>query len=576
MIIQILVKMSKIYIFLFFTSVLFAQDSSMNRQDRKYCNTYFLAEKYKMLDDYELALKKYMECIKLYPDEPSAYFEVAKILFANSNYEDAITYVNKAAEIEPNNKWHLFLLIQLYSSQFDYESEAKTWENLLEIEPFNIEFYFDCAIAYLEMGDLKKALKTLSNYEKNVGYNEDIFSLKSKIFNEQEDYKKQVKVLEKGIAIFPNSILLLEDLAKYYIQKSEYDLANSIYSKIVKINPNNSTALLASYTILKNKNRTEDSKKILKKVIDSPNINEQKKQEILYEIMVKEEELNFYYNDIPYLFESCISLYPQSSFFYTVLADFYSLDKQYLLARDNYFKALQLEKNSSVIWERYIYMSLLQNNYNQAVIDSDLAIEKFPLQGSFYYYKGLSQFYQEKYRSAVATLNSGLLYIIDDNWLLTVVYETLGNAYHELAELDSSQEYHNMSDESYEKALSYSPNNPYILNNYSYYLSLRGENLQLAKDMIEKCISLSTSPNPSFMDTYAWVLYKLENYTEAEKIIKKCIDFGGNSAIIYEHYGDILMGLGLTNKAILQWEKALEKEPLNNDLKQKIFKSKND
>ena len=126
-------------------------------------------------------------------------------------------------------------------------------------------------------------------------------------------------------------------------------------------------------------------------------------------------------------------------------------------------------------------MSILQSNYNQVIIDSDLAIEKFPLQGSFYYYKGLSQFYQEKYRSAVATLNSGLLYIIDDNWLLTVVYETLGNAYHELAELDSSHEYHNMSDESYEKALSYSPNNPYILNNYSYYLSLRGENLQLAR-----------------------------------------------------------------------------------------------
>ena len=29
-----------------------------------------------------------------------------------------------------------------------------------------------------------------------------------------------------------------------------------------------------------------------------------------------------------------------------------------------------------------IYMSLLQSNYNQAIIDSDLAIEQFPLQGA--------------------------------------------------------------------------------------------------------------------------------------------------------------------------------------------------
>ena len=28
-------------------------------------------------------------------------------------------------------------------------------------------------------------------------------------------------------------------------------------------------------------------------------------------------------------------------------------------------------------------MSLLQSNYNQAIIDSDLAIEQFPLQGAF-------------------------------------------------------------------------------------------------------------------------------------------------------------------------------------------------
>ena len=135
--------------------------------------------------------------------------------------------------------------------------------------------------------------------------------------------------------------------------------------------------------------------------------------------MISEEELNLYYNDISFLLESCISLYPTSSFFYTVLADFYSLDQQYSLARDRYYQALQIEQNSSVIWDRFIYMSLLQSNYNQAILDSDLAIAQFPLQGTFYYYKGLSQYYQKDYINSVTTLNSGLLYVIDDNWLLT-------------------------------------------------------------------------------------------------------------------------------------------------------------
>ena len=58
------------------------------------------------------------------------------------------------------------------------------------------------------------------------------------------------------------------------------------------------------------------------------------------------------------------------------------------------------------------------------------------------------------------------------------------------------------------------------------------------------------------------------------KIIQKCIEYGGDSAIIFEHYGDILQALGLLNQAVLQWEKALEKEPLNQNLKQKIVKAK--
>ena len=225
-------------------------------------------------------------------------------------------------------------------------------KNLLLIEPTNIVYYFDCTIAYLELGNFKKALKTLNNYEKKVGNNEDIILLKSKIYKDQGDKKKQVRSLRKGIDDLPKPILLLEELAKFYIQESLYDLAHQTYEKIVKIDPNNSTALLASYTILNNKNKRDDSKKLLKKIIENTNISEQKKQEIIYNIMTSEEEMNFYYNDISILLESCISLYPNSSFFYSVLADFYSLDQQYSLARDRYYQALQIEKNSSVIWDR--------------------------------------------------------------------------------------------------------------------------------------------------------------------------------------------------------------------------------
>ena len=66
-----------------------------------------------MMDDYDKALKKYLECTETYPNEAAAYFEAAKILFTNLNYEEAKEYAIRAAEIDPDNKWYLFFLVAL-------------------------------------------------------------------------------------------------------------------------------------------------------------------------------------------------------------------------------------------------------------------------------------------------------------------------------------------------------------------------------------------------------------------------------------------------------------------------------
>ena len=74
--------------------------------------------------------------------------------------------------------------------------------------------------------------------------------------------------------------------------------------------------------------------------------------------------------------------------------------------------------------------------------------------------------------------------VFGNNELLAQFYSSLGDAYH-------SQKNHIMSDESYDKSLELSPLNTYVLNNYSYYLSLRKENLDKALEMMELCTALN-------------------------------------------------------------------------------------
>jgi Tfp pilus assembly protein PilF len=97
-----------------------------------------------------------------------------------------------------------------------------------------------------------------------------------------------------------------------------------------------------------------------------------------------------------------------------------------------------------------------------------------------------------------------------------------------------------------------------VLNNYSYYLSLENENLDKAAEMSAKCVQLEPG-NSTYLDTYAWVLYKQQNYTLAKFYIEKAIaNLTEDNGEVFDHYGDILYKTGEKEKAMDWWKKALE------------------
>jgi Tfp pilus assembly protein PilF len=157
--------------------------------------------------------------------------------------------------------------------------------------------------------------------------------------------------------------------------------------------------------------------------------------------------------------------------------------------------------------------------------------------------------------------------VIDNPNLLAQFYASLGDAYHAQEEIPES-------DDAYDKSLDIMPDNTYVLNNYSYYLSLRKKKLEKASDMMKRCVELSPG-QASYEDTYAWVLYQLKDYNTALIWIEKALASGGiSSATIVEHYGDILYRLKRTIEALEQWQKAKELGSDSENLDQKIADKK--
>jgi Flp pilus assembly protein TadD len=100
--------------------------------------------------------------------------------------------------------------------------------------------------------------------------------------------------------------------------------------------------------------------------------------------------------------------------------------------------------------------------------------------------------------------------------------------------------------------------NVVVLNNYSYSLAVRGDNISKAISMSKYTIEKEPY-NSTYLDTYAWVMYQSNNLADAEKYIRKAIQYGGGTnPEILSHYGDILEKRGKTKNAVAAWNEALK------------------
>ena len=108
-----------------------------------------------------------------------------------------------------------------------------------------------------------------------------------------------------------------------------------------------------------------------------------------------------------------------------------------------------------------------------------------------------------------------------------------------------------------EKIVTLDPQNPDALNYLGYSLAEEGRDLNKALTMISTALEKEPD-NPFFLDSLAWVLYKLNRAQEALATIQKAIAHKVKDAIIWEHYGDIAAAAGRKAEAIKAYRTALE------------------
>ena len=82
--------------------------------------------------------------------------------------------------------------------------------------------------------------------------------------------------------------------------------------------------------------------------------------------------------------------------------------------------------------------------------------------------------------------------------------------------------------------------------------------------------------NPTYLDTYGWVLFEQGSYLMAKIYIEKAIEYSKEdpSSDIHEHYGDVLYMSGDMEGAMREWLKAKELGSESEELNEKLKSGK--
>ena len=179
-----------------------------------------------------------------------------------------------------------------------------------------------------------------------------------------------------------------------------------------------------------------------------------------------------------------------------------------------------------------------------------------------YSQKSIAYFWLGQNDDALGMLDKGLRQVKTDKDK-AALHNLKGDFYHTLGDKDRMYA-------EYDSTLMYDPENIAVLNNYAYYLSTESRDLNRALEM--SAMTLKAEPfNATYLDTYAWILFKMKRYNDALGYMEKALRYlNADNPEIYEHYGDVLYMCGEKEKALENWHKAVQMNGASEMLDRKI------
>ena len=462
----------------------------------------------------------------------AVYMDIANMYISAGNYRESLVNMQKAAQLEPNNYWILRSEALLLIQNGKTDEGLTVYENLIKTHPDKVEDIASLATLYTRVGRKREALAMWNRYEQQVGLTEQVSMSKFDLLYQLGEKKRAEAVVDSLVATDPTTPSYYIAKANAYAYRNDYKKAEKVLLPLRKKFPDSKSIIEQELSLVYlESGQSKKAVACIKNMLGAADVTFEVKRSVLISA-VSDSALSPYFGNSD--FESLVKQYPKNDQAYLIYSDFLLANKD-KRGVDYVRKATEVNPKNELAWIALLtyYENAGEEKLYRETLDK--AYAENPESGQLQFYMGTASMaagnrekalsYWKKSARSLSKEKSPLLYNISIIMLLIF--------------------------------FSYFASNIEVLNNYAYFLSEAGKDLERAERMSGKTIAVAPK-NVTFLDTYAWIFYKMGKFSTARLYMEQAIMLGGDKEPdLLDHYGDILYESGEKEGAWENWKKAL-------------------
>ncbi len=505
---------------------------------------------------YAEAILDYQEALR-YDHDAAIFFALAKSYAQLRRYAPATENALMAVRFDSTKIEYRELLAQIYLTSGQFEKAAQEFRTIIRLDPRNVPATYTLA-QILERVKPSESLALYNSLLARQGPTWEVLVQIAQLNSMLQRFDDAAKAYEQMMELDPSNLAVRQNLAEMYLRQKKFDTAKKILMDALEEN-NGSIILRATLAdVYLQQNDWTTAKKELNTILQSDSLDPDTHLRIGVAFYAQTVKDTLVIPEAIAVFRKYEELYPTDTRPFVYLGVLYRGIKKDSIAEQYFTRATQSANWNADAWWQLGWMYFDRQDFKETISIMNRAKQILPddfrlhlLLGIAYNRAGMNQ------DSRVALERAVELNPTDLNAL-----SSLGLTYDAL-------KMHAESDSAYERALRIDPTFPLVLNNYAYSLSERGLQLDRAERMSKESLA-ADSLNPSYLDTYGWILYKKGKYQQALPYILRAVELGDVSAVVLEHLGDVYARLGRSEDAKRYWKEALEKDQNNVALKHKL------